>query len=403
MATQGSQHVAEAYQEAARLASAGLRDASLTIELRRANNFVKDGPIRVCIGFWAHVLRRRERGREAERAGAADTPPPPRLEVIDLCCGRGQDFDKYRRAARDSRAVLSKLVGADLSGGDTAASARERWVQTAQWVQKDRYPTLAPGSANPAVLMGGVLTADLASVHAAQAIDEAAAASRWDEDSVAQPGQAHMASCFFAMHYFFRDASALRNLMAGASWLLRDGGFFAAIHADGELIARRAVTRIRERDSSAAEHGALSMRFGHATVHIHEATAEMLRQGGQDGADISAQPFGWAYDFELPGAVLNVTEYLVHSPTRDRIAESMHLVKLLDESASVLLDRMRGVAFWEDAFRKCEVDCSGRGDVSPQTREALSLYRVVIYGKFPLGCDVVAARRFIRAKLGLGP
>jgi SAM-dependent methyltransferase len=375
--------IADAYEEAARLAANAERDASLTIELRRANNFVKDGPIRVCLSFWASVLRE---GRAASSGGPS---PRPRLEVLDLCCGRGQDFDKFRRAARDSRAVLSKLVGVDLSGGDTAASARERWVQSSEWVMRDNDAG--------AVMMGGVLTADLSHMHAARAIDQAMSAAGWDADSAPQPGSAHLVSCFFALHYFFRSREALSNLMAGAAWYLRDGGFFAAIHADGEAIARRARENRRQGLSSS------ELRFGQAVVRLAPETERMLLDAEPAAQD--PDPFGSAYAFELPGAVLNVQEYLVHSPTRDRYAEHVHLVKLIDESAAVLLNRMVLVPFWAEAFVKCQVDCgsgSGSGTTSAATRDALSLYRVVIYGKFPLGCDVIAARRFLRAKLGLG-
>jgi SAM-dependent methyltransferase len=388
--------IAEAYEQAARIASSAERDASLTIELRRANNFVKDGPIRACISFWASVLRA---GGGAAAKGEVDPSAcPPRLEVLDLCCGRGQDFDKFRRAARDSRAVLSKLVGADLSGGDTAASARERWVQSAEWVMRDN-PVSSP--TRPTVMMGGVLTADLGVMHSARAIDLAMEYAHWDPDSAPQPASMHLATCFFALHYFFRSPESLSNLLAGVSWYLRDGGFFATIHADGEAIAKRARAELKGRGSP---QGPLDLHFGQARVRLSEATARMLLD--DDPVSDAVNPFGWDYTFELPGAVLNVDEYMVHSPTRDRYAENVHLIKLLDESAAVLLNRMTTVPFWAEAFVKCQVDCSGASGshstaVSPSTLEALSMYRVVIYGKFPLGCDVIPARRFIRSKLGL--
>lgn len=381
------QSVAEAYGYAAALAANEDRNRALTIELRRANNFVKDGPIRVCLGFWAHVL--------AAQHGVSPPADPraraaPRLEVLDLCCGRGQDFDKFRRACRDSLAVLSKLVGVDVAGREAARSACDRWAQTSDRVMSDTR------EAGTAVMMGGVLTADLAAVHASRAIDEAAERARWDDDSLPAPGSAHLATCFFALHYFFRTEAALRNLLAGASWLLRDGGFFATIHADGEAIS--AAFR------GCGEEGTISFRAGHATLRMHEATAEMLRGGDPAAAAAAAaappSAFGWAYDFHLPGAVENVTEYLVHSPTRDRIADEMHLVKIFDESAEVVLRRMCSVPFWREAYDKCEVDTRRAGVLADETLDGLALYRVVIYVKSPLRCDIHAVRRFVRAKMG---
>jgi SAM-dependent methyltransferase len=380
------QSVAEAYGYAAALAAEEDRNKALTIELRRANNFVKDGPIRVCLAFWAHVLA----------AGGRERPPPPgadpralaapRLEVLDLCCGRGQDFDKYRRACRDSFAVLAKLVGVDIAGRDAAASARERWAQVADRVLHDTR------EAGTAVMMGGVLTADISTVHAARAIDDAAERARFDADSVPAAGSAHLASCYFALHYFFRSEEALRNLLAGASWLLRDGGFFAAIHADGEAIAAAFA-------AAGGQHR--TFRIGHATVTLHEGTAAMLRDVQAEGG--TPPPYGWGYDFYLPNAVEHVTEYLVHSPARDRMAEQMHLVKILDEPADGLLARMVTVPFWREAYDKCEVDTRRAGSLAPETLDGLAMYRVVIYAKSPLRADIHAVRRFVRAKLGFPP
>jgi SAM-dependent methyltransferase len=381
------QSVAEAYGYAAALASTEDRDRALTIELRRANNFLKDGPIRVCLSFWAHVLAAGRRAGPLPPGTDPRAHAAPRLEVLDLCCGRGQDFDKYRRACRDSFAVLAKLVGVDVAGREASASARERWAQVADRVLSDTR------EAGTAVLMGGVLTADLAALHAARAIDEAAERARFDADSVPATGSAHLACCYFALHYFFRSEAALRNLLAGASWLLRDGGFFAAIHADGEAIA-----------SAFAAAGGLqrTFRVGHATITLHEATAAMLRDAEGSPAAEPPSPFGWAYDFHLPNAVEHVTEYLVHSPARDRTAEAMHLVKILDEPADGLLARMVTVPFWRDAYDKCEVDTRRAGALAPETLDGLALYRVVIYAKSPLRADVHAVRRFVRAKLGFG-
>jgi SAM-dependent methyltransferase len=370
------QSVAEAYGYAAALAANEDRDRAMTIELRRANNFIKDGPIRVCLGFWSHVISAQHRSRPPPDAR---TRAAPRLEVLDLCCGRGQDFDKYRRACRDSLAVLSKLVGVDMAGSEAAASALERWTQAADRVMGD---TREMGTA---VMMGGVLTADLSRTHAARAIDEAADRARWDDDSVPAASSAHLATCFFALHYFFRTEAALRNLLAGASGMLRDGGFLATTHADGEAIAAAFV----------ASGGAESFRVGHASLRLHPATVDMLIR-----PPAAPSPFGWAYDYHLPNAVENVTEYLVHSPTRDRIAEEFHLVKLFDESALTVLERMRTVPFWREAYDKCEVDTRKAGSLCPETLDGLALYRVVIYVKSPLRADIHAARRFVRHKMG---
>jgi len=364
----GFASVGEAYSHAARLALRETRDSSSAIELRRASNFVKDGPIRVCVSFWAAVLRGR---------GLNDAPP--RISVLDLCCGRGQDLDKFRRAARDADAHLAMLIGADVAGKEAAAAARDRWSQSAAAALADSRRTTA--------LLGGTLLADLAGQHAAAAIYDAAEAARWDEDSLPFPSSFHIATCFFALHYFFRSEEALCNLVAGASYLLRDGGFLAVIHSDGESIAA-AYRSCRTP----------TFRVGQATLRLHPATAAML--DGEGDAGRAPSPFGWAYDFTLPNHVDNVTEYLVHSPTRDRIMERFHMVKIYDEAADATLQTMIDVPFWKDAFAKCAVAAHPSGQISAETADHLALYRVAIYTKSPLRADIDAARAFIREKLG---
>jgi len=361
--------VADAYGHAARLARSEIRNASSTIELRRASNFVKDGPIRTTIAFWIHTLNK-QRIR-------------PTINIMDLCCGRGQDFDKYRRAARDSSGSIDKLVGVDVAGGEAAASARERWSQCAQM----QISTAELQYSFRSVLMGGTLVADLSKAHPGMLIPDAARAAGWDTDSYPEIGSMHLVTCMFAMHYFFKDEQSFRNLVLGAGWYLREGGFFVLVHADGESIAAH---HTKGRDDP--------IRIGQATIRFHPHTLRML-----DGeASPDHRPFGWSYDFHLPQAVENVTEYLVHSPTRDRIMEEYHLVKVFDEAADVSLLSMTTVPFWKEAFAKSEVDCSGSGRCSEETLDHMSIYRVVVYAKSPLRTDIHAVRKFIRNKMGFG-
>lgn len=361
--------IADAYGHAARLARSEVRNASSTIELRRASNFVKDGPIRTTIAFWIHTLNK-QRIR-------------PTLNIMDLCCGRGQDFDKYRRAARDSTGSIDKLVGVDIAGGEAANSAKQRWSQCAQL----QISTSELQYSFRSVLMGGTLVADLSKAHPGMIIPEAARAAGWDTDSYPEIGSCHVVSCMFAMHYFFKDEHSFRNLVLGAGWYLREGGFFVLVHADGESIAAH---HTKGKDEP--------IHIGQATIRFHPHTLSML--DGEVSPD--HRPFGWSYDFHLPQAVENVTEYLVHSPTRDRIMEEYHLVKVFDEAADVTLLSMNTVPFWKEAFAKSEVDCSGTGRCSEETMDHLSIYRVVIYAKSPLKTDIHAVRKFLRTKMGFG-
>jgi hypothetical protein len=358
--------VADAYGHAAKLALTEDRDASASIQVRRACNFLKDGPIRVCLAFWIHALRK------APQGGGA--PSPVGMNVMDLCCGRGQDFEKYRRACRDSLGHLRQLVGVDVAGPEATASAQQRWSSTASFCSS--------GGSGP--LLGGVVRADISTRHSGQVLMEATTSWKGAD----RPGlqSFHLTTCMFALHYFFKDESSLLNLAMGASWLTREGGFFATVHADGEAIAAQFTP------------GQRSIAVGsRGRITFHDGTMQML---DSRLSHFASCPFGWGYDFHLPGAVENVTEYLVHSPTRDRVFEAHNFVKIFDEAADVVVMRMRHVDFWEDVFHKCQVDCDGSGKLTEATLDHLALYRVVVYVKNPLRVDTDVLRGFVNSKLG---
>jgi len=367
--------VADAYGHAAKVAMTEDRDASSSIQIRRACNFLKDGPIRVCLAFWIHALKSSSGSGSGSgsRSGSRSLGTNLGMNVMDLCCGRGQDFEKYRRACRDSLGYLRQLVGADIAGPEATASAQQRWASTASFCVR--------GGSGP--LLGGVIRADISTKHSGQVLLEATTSWKGAD----RPGlqSFHLTTCMFALHYFFKDESCLLNLAMGASWLTREGGFFATVHADGEAIAAQFAG---ERTLSVGSKGRIT---------FHDGTMHMLTSRLSEFAH---RPFGWAYDFHLPDAVENVTEYLVHSPTRDRVFESHNFVKIFDEAADAVVMRMRHVDFWEDVFHKCQVDCDGSGKLTEATLDHLALYRVVIYVKNPLRVDTDVLRGFVNSKLG---
>ena len=355
------QSIEEAYRQAALISAMAERDASTTIQLRRACNFVKDGPIRACLSMICHVMRVSE------------------VAVVDLCCGRGGDFDKFRRACRDSGGRLAHLVGADVAGGEALVESRRRWTSVAK-------------DSAPATLRGGVVRADLANDNTARMVDDACERERFPDDAMPGPQKFHMVSCMFAMHYFFRDEASFRRLAAGAAYYVKEGGFFAMIHADGEAIARAHFDRpLHERANPA-------LQIGMATLTLHANTMQMLND---PSPDVGERPFGWGYDFYLPEAVNNVTEFIVHTPTRDRILHEYNFIPVIDENAASVIRSMRRVDFWEDAFLKSDVACDGSGSLGRRTMDHLSLYRVSVFVHSPLQLDVHKARDWLRRTLGL--
>lgn len=365
-----TEDIDKAYSEAARRAKDETLDRGKNAVIRRACNFVKDGPIRAAIAAWIHLTREKE------------------ISVLDLACGRGGDFDKYRRVCRDSGGTLAHLVGVDVA--ETAIEeARARWTTTGKR-RMDLDGARAP-------LRGGVIRANLieGQQHLATILDQAMVA-QWPRDhpNTMQPNSATIVTCMFAMHYMFSDERTFHNFVAGASWMLREGGFFVAVHADGEAIvrmfkeARAAGTTWKEREDDAQE----SFRVGPAILRMHGDTIYALNH-----PTARSSPFGLAYNVFLEDAVLDVTEYIVHSPKRDEIMARMQLFPVLDVPANEAVDMMLSRPFWRDAASK-----SGAKFDNDEVRAILSLFRVAVYVRDPSMTDVERASRTIQTLLGFG-
>lgn len=346
---------ADAYSAVARRSED--RDASETIMVRRACNVVKDALLRTAVTIWKHV-------------GGADG-----VEIVDMACGRGGDFGKFKRIARDARVALCKVVGADVAPG-AVEEARRRWDAMAG-----------------ASTRGGVVVADLANDHAARAIHEACLRDGLPEVDQPIPGEAHVVSCMFAMHYFFRDERAFNNFVMGAGWLLRAGGMLVVVYADGERVVDL-FRRARAASKTWQEAGGVAFKVGDATLRMHTHAAQRIDDAERGG--VAGPPFGLAYDFHLPGAVENVTEFVVHTPTRNQILEMANLLPVVDEPATALVRAMLGHEkdFWRDAIKKNELD------ITDAVWDHLALYRAAIFVKDPKRDDLDAARAGARRLLG---
>lgn len=370
------------------------RDEDPIIGVRRANNFLKAGLISAAINIW----RMYERITDARNSSAAVLAfQSEGLRILDLACGNGADAEKCRRIARDSRSAIRSYLGVDVSK-DSVRVANEILHTMVRSARQRDGMTQCEASAIVANLETTVLSqlvvGDSKTFHG--------------EYSMLHANQTHIASCQFALHYFFRHQTSLVTLANNLAWALADGGVFVGFHADGERIARyvrtlHAGNKLRWEEGGPNRRAVLDV--GHATIKIPERTVEFLVSGAEDPhtPDGSIPPFGYAYDFTLGSRVQGATEYVVHTPTLDNfMLQHGGLVRAVDVNASELVDEMRTTRYWTDVFHKTGVSCDGSGVIKRPDRETVGLYRAFVYIRDSGVSDrMYRTREFLHKMLGL--
>lgn len=194
-------------------------------------------------------------------------PPKPKvLSVLDLCCGRGGDLQKWLHAH------VSNLVMIDISGNS---------IQQAQ----TRYNALrAPHKPH-------------VTFHVADCF----------QPSVVQPllqGQEFdVVSCQFSAHYAFGDEETARGLFLNASSHLRVGGHVIMTVPDGTILAQRFFSR-------------------NLSNTLHSVS---LKRTAAARALMSEPGFGMPYTFTLLEAVEGVPEYIVTRSNIEHVAKQCGL------------------------------------------------------------------------------
>lgn len=122
--------------------------------------------------------------------------------VLDLCCGRGGDILKWAKAR------ASYVKGIDISSG-AISNARQRHHDLRQQVQETRFDYIESDCLGKTV---ATLSDD---------------GQRYD-----------LISCFFALHYFFKDEDCVHKIFATVSNNLKVGGLFVGTCANGKSILK---------------------------------------------------------------------------------------------------------------------------------------------------------------------
>lgn len=314
------------------------RDDSSLIGLRRANNFVKVGLNVAAVS----LLKKRAKGRRVA------------LRIFDVACGTGGDVGKFVKSAKDAGLEIDAYLGADIS---------------TQSVDECKRRLAGAG-------FGTAVAIDL---------------SRRDVGEVLPglPGvrinSFNIASCQFALHYFFRSEAALRQLARSIGRLLDDGGIFVAVLADAAVAIHDGL-----RDDPLAQE----VVVGPVRMRPHPET----RLGG---AFAKSAKFGLAYDFFLGQHVQGATEYLTDVDVLARVMrEEGHLHLILDVGAADMVRAMvQQRSFWAKTAAEMGMDTDGRWD------QVMSLYRAVAFvrdtGDGELTDEVYRSRMFMHSILGI--
>jgi mRNA (guanine-N7-)-methyltransferase len=198
----------------------------------------------------------------------------PGARVLDLCCGKGGDLNKW------SKAQISEYVACDTAPVSVHQAA-------------ERYNSMDSVTFRPQLLVGDCFDVRLSDYLPDESIFD-------------------VVSCQFAMHYAFENEARVRRMLLNVTERLRPGGFFIGTTPDANVLVRklRAVN---------------GMSISNAVFKID------LDERFQD-KKFSREPgaqYGIRYNFTLDENVEDCPEFLVHFPSLEELAREYELELVL--------------------------------------------------------------------------
>ncbi|KRZ59463.1 mRNA cap guanine-N7 methyltransferase, partial [Trichinella nativa] len=230
------------------------REKSRILHLRRLNNWIKSILI-----------------HEALRKVKTDRHRVGEIRVLDLCCGKGGDLQKWKFGNID------QLTAVDIAEVSVSHC-------------KERYSSLFTNQAQY-----GYFNAEFACVDCSK------------EDlrkHLAEPNvQFDLCSCQFSLHYAFGSLEQAEQMLRNACQNLKIGGYFIGTIPDANYIVSLC---------GADAEG----RFRNSVCQIE------MQNPTQDGP---LPLFGANYDFQLEG-VVNCFEYLIYFPLLEKMLKELGMV-----------------------------------------------------------------------------
>ncbi len=181
----------------------GTRNQSLVFHMRKLNNWVK-----------AQLINSL---RPADAMAGRD------LEVLDLACGKGGDFTKWREVSR--RYPIARYVGVDI--------AKASLVDAIGRYHQDKHIRAA---------LGSTLTLGCADLGATDLANDDLEVWEATEDAwssrplLDEEDQFDAVTMQFALHYMFEDERRARHFLSLVARHLRPGGSFIATTVDARVV-----------------------------------------------------------------------------------------------------------------------------------------------------------------------
>lgn len=298
------------YAERAMMLSHGKQQRSV---LRRINNFIKSTLL--------------HNGVDSARTMVGEGNREYGARVLDLCCGRGGDLQKWKNLK-----PIASLVLVD-SCFEAVAEAAARYsvgagLSTKIVAGRPGYPGI------PAKFFVRDCFERCGMQEMFQQIHSSLATT---EPSTPSTGLFDVVSCQFSMHYGFSEESRVRAFLANISDALTSGGVFV-----GTTVDDRRLLELRKKHGDRFGNSVYQVDFTAAATsppHGINAAATVTSAGEgdplqqqQQTRSSSSSPvlYGDAYSISVEHSVESQTEYVVHWKNFVQLAASEYDLSLVE-------------------------------------------------------------------------
>lgn len=242
----------------------------------------------------------------------------PGYSVLDLCCGKGGDLNKWVAAG------ITSYVACDVAELSVKEAAK-------------RYNSLSQAPFRPYLLVGDCFDVPLVNFLAPEQTFD-------------------VVSCQFAIHYAFESEDRVRMLLRNVSERLKPGGFFIGTTVDSNVLVRKIRAVDGDEISSTVYRVKLDERFA----------SKSFKRG---------DPYGIRYFFTLDQNVEDCPEFLVHFPTFQALALEYELDLLMHCNFHDFYSEFTSENYGEfrNLFRTMNV-VDEKGTVSADEWDAIYLY-----------------------------
>lgn len=296
------------------------RKASRLLFLRSFNNWVKCA----MINKYSYML-----GRD--------------LSVLDLCCGRGGDLEKYFRSK------VKLYVGSDLAE-ESLKNAMDRIVK----LRNEKFKNLQ--------CKCYFITEDISNPNN-NLMKKIPSEYYFD-----------LVSCQFAMHYHFENEERVRAFLVNVVSRLNHGGYFFGTIIDSNVL----VQRLRNRKYTGNKYINEKFAFGNDFYSVKFYQKRFPED----------QPFGIKYGFYLEdsidsrdqqGNIKYVGEYLIQFDLFVKICEEYDLYLVDNKNFTEYYEENMENSFYRNLFRKMIKDIDS--PTKEQQWEIIQLYKVFVLRK----------------------